>query len=180
MSMPDPFPLENIIDNFNGRISVAANVTDMPCVVVSPKDLVALCLFLRDDQAFKFNFMADICGVDFYPNLPRYQLVYHLYSISLGWRLRIKCPLEDPPTAPTITHIWTTANWHEREAYDMFGIIFEDHPDLRRIYMWQEFEGWPMRRDFPLRGYKDKYNPFGAEIPGEAPSITKGPIGDIL
>ena len=161
--MPDQFPVEKIIDCFGGRVSIDEQVTDMACVVVSPNDLVELCLFLRDDDTFKFNFMADIGGVDFYPKLPRFQLVYHLFSIPFGWRLRIKCPLEDPPKAPTITDIWTTANWHEREAYDMYGIIFEGHPDLRRIYMWQEFEGWPMRRDFPLRGYKDKYNPFGAE-----------------
>ncbi len=165
--MPDQFPVEKIIDCFGGRVSIDEQVTDMACVVVSPNDLVELCLFLRDDDTFKFNFMADICGVDFYPQVPRYQLVYHLFSIPFGWRLRIKCPLEDPPKAPTITDIWTTANWHEREAYDMYGIIFEGHPDLRRIYMWQEFEGWPMRRDFPLRGYKDKYNPFGAERPVE-------------
>jgi len=175
-SMPDPFPLANIISTFSGRVSIDSNVTDMPCVIVKPSDLTALCFFLRDDDAFKFNFMADICGVDFYPDLPRYQLVYHLYSISLGWRLRIKCRLDDPPKAPTITPIWTTANWHEREAYDMFGIVFEDHPDLRRIYMWQDFEGWPMRKDFPLRGYKDKYNPFGEE----KPTINNGPVGDIL
>ena len=133
--MPDQFPVEKIIDCFGGRVSIDEQVTDMACVVVSPNDLVELCLFLRDDDTFKFNFMADIGGVDFYPKLPRYQLVYHLFSIPFGWRLRIKCPLEDPPKAPTITDIWTTANWHEREAYDMFGIIFEGHPDLRRIYI---------------------------------------------
>lgn len=180
MIMSGQFPLNQLIDSFNGRISIDPNVIDMPCVVVSPKDLVELCLLLRDDDAFKFNFMADIGGIDFHPNTPRYQLVYHLYSISLGWRLRIKCPLDDPPKAPTITHLWTTANWHEREAYDMFGIVFEGHPDLRRIYMWQEFEGWPMRKDFPLRGYKDKYNPFGEERPDATPPITKNPVGDIL
>ncbi|NRA82617.1 MAG: NADH-quinone oxidoreductase subunit C [Gammaproteobacteria bacterium] len=174
--MADQFPVAKIIANFNGRVSIDSEVTDMACVVVKPIDLVELCLFLRDNPAFKFNFMTDIGGVDFFPNLPRFQLVYHLYSIDFGWRLRIKCPLEDPPKAPTITEIWTTANWHEREAYDMYGIVFEDHPDLRRIYMWQDFEGWPMRRDFPLRGYKDKYNPFGEEKPG----ADQDPIGDIL
>ena len=165
--MPDQFPVEKIIDCFGGRVSIYEQGTAIVRVVVSRNDLVELCLFLRDDDTFKFNFMADIGGVDFYPKLPRYQLVYHLFSIPFRWRLRIKCPLEDPPKAPTITDIWTPANWHEREAYDMYGIIFEGHPDLRRIYMWQEFEGWPMRRDFPLRGYKDKYNPFGAERPVE-------------
>ena len=161
--MATEFPLRRIVDHFDGKVVVDAAVTDMACVTVKPADLVELCLFLRDDAVLKFNFMADICGVDFYPEMPRFELVYHLYSIPFGWRIRIKCRLADPPLAPTITDIWTTANWHEREAFDMYGIVFEGHPDLRRIYMWKEFEGFPMRRDFPLRGYKDKYNPFGVE-----------------
>ena len=152
-----------IISHFGGRVSLDATATDMPCVKVAPTDLVELCYYLRDNTACKFDFMADICGVDFHPKAPRFQLVYHLYSIPFNWRIRIKCTLSDPPIAPTITTVWTTANWHEREAYDMYGILFEGHPDLRRIYMWQEFEGFPMRKDFPLRGFKDEYNPFGAD-----------------
>jgi NADH-quinone oxidoreductase subunit C len=172
----DSFPLHSIIESFDGRVSIDEDVIDMPCVIVKPEHLVELCYFLRDEEVFKFNFMSDICGVDFYPDLPRYQLVYHLYSLPYKWRLRIKCPLEDPPTAPTITDVWTTANWHEREAYDMYGIVFEGHPDLRRIYMWEEFDGWPMRRDFPLKGYKDKYHPDAEERPTDQHKS----LGDIL
>ena len=161
--MASAFPLRRLIDHFDGKVAVDSAVRDMPCVTVKPENLVELCLFLRDDGVLKFDFMADICGVDFYPDSPRFELVYHLYSIPFGWRLRIKCRLADPPLAPTITPVWTTANWHEREAYDMYGIVFEGHPDPRRIYMWEGFEGYPMRKDFPLRGYKDKYNPFGVE-----------------
>ncbi|MGE4610493.1 MAG: NADH-quinone oxidoreductase subunit C [Paracoccaceae bacterium] len=156
-------PIEKIISHFDGRVTLDAKVTDMPCIKVPPADLINLCYFLRDDKDLQFNFMADICGVDFHPRTPRFQLVYHLYSIPFNWRVRLKCILSDPPVAPTITPVWTTANWHEREAYDMYGIVFEGHPDLRRIYMWEEFEGFPMRKDFPLRGYKDEYNPFGAD-----------------
>lgn len=154
---------ENVITRFSGKVSLDSTVTDMPCLIVSPTDLVELCYYLRDDKGYKFNFMADICGVDFLPKTPRFQLVYHLYSIPFNWRVRIKCNLPDPPVAPTIVPVWTTANWHEREAYDMYGILFEGHPDLRRIYMWKEFEGFPMRKDFPLRGFKDEYNPFGVD-----------------
>ena len=174
--MLDQFPLEKISTKFKNQLSIDPNTIDMPTIIVKPENLVELCYFLRDDEALKFNFMADICGVDFYPDLPRFQLVYHLFSIPLGWRLRIKCPLEDPPEAPTITDVWTTANWHEREAYDMYGINFTDHPDLRRIYMWEEFDGWPMRRDFPLRGYKDEYHPDAED----RLSDQDKPLGDIL
>jgi NADH-quinone oxidoreductase subunit C len=156
-----------ILDRFDGRVDIDPAVKDMPCLTVRPEDLVELCQFLRDDQDLAFNFMADICGVDFYPETPRFQLVYHLFSIPKNWRIRIKCRLRDPPVAPTITKVWTTANWHEREAYDMYGIMFDGHPDLRRIYMWDGFDGYPMRRDFPLRGYKDDYNPLGAKKPDE-------------
>ena len=79
--------------------------------------------------------------------------------------MRIKCRLGDPPHIPSVTGVWRTANWHEREAWDMYGIVFDGHPDLRRIYMWEGFEGFPQRKDFPLRGYKDELNPFGAEGP---------------
>ena len=91
--------------------------------------------------------------------------MYHLYSLPNKWRIRIKCRLGDPPHIASVTGVWRTANWHEREAYDMYGIIFDGHPDLRRIYMWEGFEGFPQRKDFPLRGYKDELNPFGAEGP---------------
>ena len=90
-------------------------------------------------------------------------MVYHLYSIPFIMRARLKCRAGDPPKVPSVVGVWRTANWHEREAYDMYGIQFDGHPDLRRIYMWEEFEGFPMRKDFPLKGYKDAYNPFGED-----------------
>jgi NADH-quinone oxidoreductase subunit C len=158
--------LAHICAHFAGDLRVDHAVTDEDCLMVAAKDLVALCLLLRDDPALKFDFMSDICGVDFFPETPRFQLVYQLYSIPFKRRLRLKCRLEEP-VAPTITEVWTTANWHEREAWDMYGIDFTGHPDLRRIYMWEGFEGFPMRRDFPLRGYKDEMNPFGDEPPAK-------------
>lgn len=160
-------PVQQILDRFDGRVSLDETVTDTPCVNVKPDDLVEFCYYLRDDDVLCFDFMADICGVDFFPETPRFLLVYQLFSIPKNWRLRIKCLLDDPPVAPTITPVWTTANWHEREAYDMYGIDFSGHPDLRRIYMWEGYDGYPMRRDYPLRGYKDEYNPLGAEKSGE-------------
>ena len=163
--MTDDRPLDPVLVQFEGRVSHDNSAVDMACLHVPPGDLVRLCTCLRDDPALVFNFLADICGVDFHPKTPRFMLVYHLYSIPHKMRLRIKCSLGDPPVAPTVTPVWTTANWHEREAFDMYGIHFDGHPDLRRIYMWDGFDGYPMRRDFPLRGYKDGYNPMGMERP---------------
>lgn len=161
--MGEAIPLAGVLERFGSRVALDETAADMPCLFVPPEDLVELCLLLRDDAELQFNFLSDICGVDFHPETPRFQLVYHLVSIPNHWRLRLKCQLGDPPVAPTITQVWTTANWHEREAYDMYGILFDNHPDLRRLYMWDEFDGFPMRRDFPLRGYKDGMNPLGVE-----------------
>ncbi|MEX0318756.1 MAG: NADH-quinone oxidoreductase subunit C [Ruegeria sp.] len=130
---------------------------------VSPDIITDLCRFLKDE--LEFNFLSDICGVDYLPETPRFEVVYHLYSLSRKWRIRLKCRLDDPPRIQTVTGIWRTADWHEREAWDMYGIVFDGHPDLRRIYMWEGFEGFPQRKDFPLRGYRDELNPFGAEGP---------------
>jgi len=163
--MAQAFPLAKILDRFEGRVSEDTTVTDVPCLRAAPGDLLELCYFLRDDPALQFDFLSDICGVDYHPNTPRFLLVYQMFSVPHNWRLRLKCPLSDPPTVPTVTPVWTTANWHEREAYDMYGIAIEGHPDLRRIYMWEAFDGFPMRRDFPLRGYKDDCNPLGVPKP---------------
>jgi len=160
-------PLAPVLLPFGQRVSIDNSATDMPCLLVPPADLVDLCTQLRDDVSLRFDFLSDICGVDLHPKTPRFMLVYHLFSLPHKWRLRIKCHLTDPPIVPTVTQVWTTANWHEREAYDLYGITFDGHPDPRRIYMWEGYEGYPMRRDFPLRGYKDDYNPMGAERPAK-------------
>jgi NADH-quinone oxidoreductase subunit C len=137
-------------------------------LVVAREYLLDLCHFLKQDNALQFNFLSDICGVDYHPQTPRFETVYHLYSIPFRYRLRIKCRFEEDDAPPSVVSVWKTANWHEREAYDMYGISFVDHPDLRRIYMWEGYEGYPMRKDYPLRGYADNYNPFGEERSEEA------------
>ncbi len=134
------------------------------CVcIIKSSNLVALCNLLKDNSETRFNYLSDICGVDFYPKQPRFEVVYHMYSLPHKHRLRLKCRVSIDEPVPTVTTVWPTANWQEREAFDMYGIPFDGHPDLRRIYMWDEFEGYPMRKDFPLRGYKDHYNPYGEE-----------------
>ncbi len=116
---------------------------------------------LRDDPALKFEQLIDLCGVDYsdYRNQPweglRYAVVSHLLSVSHNWRLRVKvyAPDEDLPAVASVTELWTSANWFEREAFDLFGIIFEGHLDLRRILTDYGFIGHPMRKDFPVTGH---------------------------
>ena len=163
-----------IIERFGGDVADRGVSLGFHVFEAAPGVLVALCRFLKEDPELRFNFLSDICGVDHFPQLPRYETVYHLYSLPLKGRVRIKCRLDDPPRVPSVSGVWGTANWHEREAYDMYGFIFEGHPDLRRIYMWDDFEGFPMRKDFPLRGYKDALNPFGEEEVHSGPPIIGG------
>jgi NADH-quinone oxidoreductase subunit C len=89
--------------------------------------------------------------VDYQPRRPRFEVVYHFFSRENNWRVRIKVPLEEPdPEVDSLTSLWKNANWFEREAFDMFGIRFKGHPDLRRILMYPEFEGHPLRKDYPI------------------------------
>lgn len=146
----------------------------MHTLMVTADHLLALCHFLKLNDALQFNFLSDICGVDHHLQHPRFETVYHLYSIPNKFRLRIKCRFEEDEPPPSIVPVWKTANWHEREAYDMYGIRFMRHPDLRRIYMWEGYEGYPMRKDYPLRGYVDQYNPFGEKHRSEGGETTAG------
>ncbi len=163
MSARKPLDPAPILARFGERVTDLGLAHGIHAFAVPPDLIVDFCRFLKDDSALRFDFLSDICGVDYHPETPRFEAVYHLYSLANKWRIRIKCRLGDPPVVPSVVSVWRTANWHEREAWDMYGIRFEGHPDLRRIYMWEGFEGFPQRKDFPLRGYKDELNPFGAE-----------------
>ena len=122
-------------------------------VTCAKSSLTAVCRFLRDDQELRFDSLRDVCGVDTARPDDRFQVIYNLYSLPNKFRLRLTVTCtESDPHVPTVSDIWPAANWPERETYDMFGIIFDGHPDLRRIYMPEEFEYYPLRKDFPLMG----------------------------
>lgn len=159
----EPIFLKKLKERFPEDIKDIYEAFDLYTVVVDKDKIAEVCHFLRDDPKLRFNYLSDVCGVDYFPKDPRFEVVYHLYSIPFKYRIRLKCRLNEGERVPTVVGIWKTANWHERETYDMYGIVFEGHPDLRRIYLSEEFEGYPMRKDYPLKGYKDKYNPFGEE-----------------
>ncbi|HHD11122.1 MAG TPA: NADH-quinone oxidoreductase subunit C [Deltaproteobacteria bacterium] len=125
--------------------------------------IVDVCRFVKEDPAFNMKFLSDILGVDYPEESPRFEVIYHVLSITKRARLRLKIRVEDGETVPSVTGVWKSANWHEREVYDMFGIVFTGHPNLKRIYLPDDWEGFPLRKDYPLRGYKDEYNPYGEE-----------------
>jgi NADH-quinone oxidoreductase subunit C len=115
--------------------------------------LLKVCAFLRDDADYLFRFLADVTAVDYNDKTPRFVMVYHLLSHEHNQRLRLKVPLEGPePEIETVTGIWPTANWHERETYDLLGIRFLNHPDLRRILLPEHWDSHPLRKDYPLEG----------------------------
>jgi len=125
-------------------------------VTVRKQEIVRICEFLKADPTLAFDMLIDLLGVDMYRPEGRFEVVYNLYSIANKTYLRLKVSVEeDDPVVPTLTGVWPAANWHERETYDMFGIKFAGHPDLRRFYMPEEFEYYPLRKDFPLTGIPD-------------------------
>jgi NADH-quinone oxidoreductase subunit C len=137
-------------------------------VEVSSADYHAACIALKDHSSTAFEQMIDLCGVDYfdYKNAawdgPRFASVLHLLSVSKNWRLRIRsfCPDDDMPVIASVSDVWSAANWFEREAFDMYGIMFEGHVDLRRILTDYGFIGHPFRKDFPLSGHVEmRYDP---------------------
>jgi NADH-quinone oxidoreductase subunit C len=138
----------------------AAWVTDVrdalgEVTVIVPGDSInAICSYLKRSEGF--DLLADICGADRGPEEdPRFEVNYHLFSTIHFNRLRLKVLLsEDAPNVRTVTDVWKTADWHERETFDMFGVIFDGHPDLRRILLPSDFDGHALRKDYPLRGYE--------------------------
>jgi NADH-quinone oxidoreductase subunit C len=113
------------------------------------------CALLRDDAACSFNFLSDVTCVDLYPSEPRFEVIYHLLSIPQKERVRLKVRLSgDAPVIESVTSVWPAANFFEREVYDLFGIRFNGHPYLRRIQMPENWEGHPLRKDYPVEGYR--------------------------
>jgi NADH-quinone oxidoreductase subunit C len=125
--------------------------------VVVPREAIAdVCGFYKTTPGLEFTMLSDLCGVDRGPEEdPRFEVNYHLFSTTKFHRLRLKVLLtEDDARVPTVTSVWRTANWHERETWDMFGVRFEGHPDLRRILLPEDWQGHALRKDFPLRGFE--------------------------
>ncbi len=125
-------------------------------VQVRKNDIVRVAEFIKNDTELSFDLIIDLLGVDMYRPEGRFEVVYVIYSIKNRKYLRLKVLVEESDcVVPTVTGVWSGANWHERETYDMFGVKFSGHPDLRRMYMPEEYEYHPLRKDFPLMGVPD-------------------------
>ncbi|MEE9181222.1 MAG: NADH-quinone oxidoreductase subunit C, partial [candidate division NC10 bacterium] len=136
---------------FPGAVAAAVAFQDEVTITVAREAIDRICRFLKEDPDLRYDFLADLCGVDWWGKRePRFEVVYHLYSIPRGDRIRLKVRVPDETEVPTVTGVWLTANWHEREVFDMFGLRFAGHPDLRRILMPEDWEGHPLRKDYPV------------------------------
>ena len=138
---------ERLGDKLQGKIEFRGETT----FVIRPADLRDVAKFCRDDLGL--DYLIDITSIDNFGEEPRFEIVYELYSMTRATHVRLKLSVsEDQGEVPTVSDIWPTANWHEREIYDMMGIRFADHPDLRRILMWDGYPYFPLRKEFPLEG----------------------------
>ena len=142
----------------DGAVEVAAAADGMPAIYVAREHVVEVCLALRDNPVFGFAFAPDITGVDYLTREPRYEVIVHLVALGIppygdvAKRLRVKVRVPgDDPRMPTLSGVWKAMGWGEREVYDMFGIHFDGHPDLRRILMPDDWEGHPARKDYPVQ-----------------------------
>jgi NADH-quinone oxidoreductase subunit C len=143
--------LDELRRAFPQKVLEASAVFGDATIVIVPDALLDIVHFLKKSP-FKFTMLLDLTCVDFQGRAPRFEMVYHVFSLSANERLRIKLAVpDDQMSVETLTSVWKNANWLEREVYDMFGVFFRGHPDLRRLFMYEGFEGHPLRRDYPLR-----------------------------
>jgi len=126
-------------------------------VLLKKETLLEACRFLKEDPEIDLRYLSNLCGVDFPDRPERFEIIYHPYSIRRNHRINLKIRLRENDEAPSVTSVWKTANWHEREVFDMYGIRFQGHPDLTRILMPEDWRGHPQRKDYPLEGYADAH-----------------------
>ena len=119
----------------------------------TPENILSVLAFLRDDPKCDFKILIDICGVDWPQRPKRFEIVYHFLSLTKNQRVRVKLSVDENTSVPSAVTIYPTANWFERETFDMYGVAFTDHPDMRRILTDYGFSGFPLRKDFPLTGF---------------------------
>lgn len=149
-------------------------VRDEIVIAVAKEKIVELIQQLREAPHHSFETLIDITCVDYPSRLERFELVYHLLSMKMNFRLRVKVRTDSDTAVPSITEVFPCANWYEREVFDMFGIVFEGHPDLRRLLTDYGFDGYPLRKDFPLTGHNEvRYDPSQRRVVYEPVKLTQ-------
>lgn len=144
-----------LTEKFPGVLFEYEDFQGQVTVIVPPAQAKDILKFLREDIDYQFDQLVDVTAVDYPARQPRFDLVYILVSILFSKRLRVKTRIADGAAAPTVSDLWVSADWGERECFDMFGIRFEGHPNLKRILNPDNFYGYPLRKTFPVRGDRD-------------------------
>ena len=161
-------------ERFGGRGIQTFFENDELTVILSKSIILKVLSFLKDDKVCQFKQLIDLCGVDYPNRIDRFEIVYHLLSINLNQRIRIKLSVNDDDTVPSVVSLYEAANWYEREVWDLYGVIFTDHPDLRRILTDYGFEGHPLRKDFPLSGFVQvKYDDAEKRVVNEKVNLVQ-------
>jgi len=161
--MAENLTVEKLKEKFPNSILKVISFRGEITIHVLRNDIFEICKYLYSDPDLKYIFLTDLCGVDFFPETPRFEVVYTLCSLDRKERIRLKIRISESESVSSVESIWKAANWLEREVYDLFGIRFENHPDLRRILLWEGFEGHPLRKDYPVEG-PDFDKPFIPEV----------------
>jgi NADH-quinone oxidoreductase subunit C len=144
--------LKKLIEKFPDSILETHSYRNDDTAMVKKEDILRVFSFLRNDPELLYNFMMDLTAVDYMGEEPRFEVVYHLYSLKYNTRVRVKAKVsESDCSIDSITSLWISADWFEREAFDLYGIHFKGHPDLRRILLYEGFEGHPLRKDYPIK-----------------------------
>jgi NADH-quinone oxidoreductase subunit C len=142
--------LRRLLEAFGGAVRETHAQRGDATARVEAERIVEVLRFLRDEPALAFEMLSDLTAVDYLGRAPRFEVVYHLYSITHNQRVRVKASVpESPCQIDSVVELWPAANWMEREVWDLYGIRFRNHPDLRRILLYEEFEGHPLRKDYP-------------------------------
>jgi NADH-quinone oxidoreductase subunit C len=147
--------INRIQEKASSLVAGTSQGIDCPVVMVDKQHLIEFMKFLKKDEMLSFDLISDVTAVDYPGRTPRFDVVYHIFSIKNGQRIRVKVPVGDGEGVESVTCVWRGAEWLEREVYDMFGVTFYNHPDLRRILMEEDFKYHPLRKDFPLEGIEE-------------------------
>ncbi len=142
--------LDELQERFPGVISEAVAFRAIPSITLAKESLVAMCRFLKSEEGGAFTLLTDQTAVDYPKREKRFEIIYHIYSFKRNDRLRLKVIVGEGETISSVTGIWPTANWLEREVYDMFGVVYDGHPDLKRILLPDEWTGHPLRKDYDI------------------------------